>query len=99
VLSSELSDPQPRQNPPARQPEMSWLRRKRLRKWAREGCKGFSSKALSPAKMYLLRGRGEYLIHESIDTMTLWINLGADEEGEGAAISARLSAIASDSAR
>ena len=33
--------------------------------------------------MYLLRGRGEYLIHESIDTMTLWVNLGADEEGEG----------------
>jgi hypothetical protein len=33
--------------------------------------------------MYLLRGRGEYLIHEFIDRMTLWINLGGDEEGEG----------------
>jgi hypothetical protein len=33
--------------------------------------------------MYLLRGRGEYPIHEFIDRMTLWINLGADEEGEG----------------
>ncbi len=62
---------------------MVWRRRKRLREWAREGCKGFSSKALSPAKMYLLRGRCEYLIHGSIDTMKLWINLGADEEGEG----------------
>ena len=62
---------------------MVWRHRRRLRKWEREGCKGFSSNALSPAKMYLLRGRGEYLIREFIDRMTLWINLGADEEGEG----------------
>jgi hypothetical protein len=32
--------------------------------------------------MYLLRGWVEHLIHESIDTMTLWINFGMDEEGE-----------------
>ena len=31
--------------------------------------------------MYLLRGRVEYLIHELTDTMTLWVNLGADEDG------------------
>jgi hypothetical protein len=33
--------------------------------------------------MYLLRGRVDHLIHEFIDTMTLWINLGADEDRRG----------------
>jgi hypothetical protein len=48
--------------------------------WRAKAINVASQKLFPPRKLYMLRGRGDHLIHEFIDTMTLWINLGADED-------------------